>query len=80
MSTFYFVGGPTEGNQGAFFRRLAEVGGPPPGWQTYPHASGDGRALHLVQVDGKDAILAHLAQFDPIYERGPIVEVVSPER
>jgi hypothetical protein len=76
MKTYYFVGGPIEGQADAFRRRLAEVGGAPPGWQIYPHASGDGQALHVVASDTEASILAHLAQFDPIYERGPIVEVV----
>lgn len=81
--TYYFVGGPTAGHEEAFFRRLAEVGGLPPGWQIYPHASGDGRALHVVEVADEDAIVTHLAQFAPFYERGPITEVApqapSPE-
>ena len=78
--TYYFVGGPTEGHEEAFFRRLSEVGGLPPGWQIYPHASGDGRALHVVQVVDEDAILTHLAQFAPFYERGPIVQVATQTR
>jgi len=76
MKLFYFVGGPVEGQQDAFFRRLAEVGGSPPGWRLYPHVGQDGRALHLVEASGEEEIDAHLAQFGPIYERGPIVEVV----
>jgi hypothetical protein len=80
MKTFYFVGGPTEGHQDDFFRRLTEIGGLPPGWRIYPHATGDGRALHLAQADGEEAIVAHLALFDPIYERGPIVEVAPRDR
>lgn len=74
---FYFVGGPIEGKQDAFFRHLAEVGGPPPGWRLYPHVGGDGRALHLVEATSEGEIDAHLAQFGSIYERGPIVEVVA---
>jgi hypothetical protein len=76
MRTFYFVGGPLPGQAEAFFRRLAEGGGPPPGWQIYPHVIGDGQALHVVEADGEAAILAHLAQFGASYEHGPIVEVV----
>jgi hypothetical protein len=76
-SLFYFVGGPIEGQQDAFFRRLAEVGGSPPGWRLYPHVGGDGRALHLVEANNEGEIDAHLAQFGSIYERGPIVEVVA---
>jgi hypothetical protein len=75
--TYYFVGGPTEGHGDAFFRRLAEIGGSPQGWKIYPHASGDGRALHVVEVVDEDAILTHLAQFAPFYERGPIVEIAT---
>lgn len=75
---FYFVGGPIEGQQDAFFRRLAEVGGSPPGWRLYPHVGADGRALHLVDANNEGEIDAHLAQFGSIYERGPIVEVVAP--
>jgi hypothetical protein len=73
---FYFVGGPVAGRHEAFRRRLAEVGGSPPGWTIYPHATGDGRALHVVEADGEDAVLAHLRQFDPDYAYGTIVEVV----
>ena len=78
--TYYFVGGPTEGHEDAFFRRLTEAGGLPPGWQIYPHVSGDGRVLHVVEVVDEDAILANLAQFAPFYERGPIVEVATQKR
>jgi hypothetical protein len=77
LTTFYFVGGPTPGHGDAFFRRLAEVGGLPSGWQIYPHAGDDGRALHIVEAAGEEAILAHLALFAPFYERGPIVEVAQ---
>jgi hypothetical protein len=77
VATFYFVGGPTPGHGDGFFRRLAEVGGLPSGWQIYPHAGDDGRALHIVEAAGEEAILAHLALFAPFYERGPIVEVAQ---
>jgi hypothetical protein len=80
VKTYYFVGGPVEGEEEAFLRRLAQVGGSPLGWQIYPHASGDGLALHLVVSDGEEAILDHLMQFAPIYERSPIVEVVPRTR
>jgi hypothetical protein len=76
MKLFYFVGGPVEGQRDAFFKRLVEVGGSPPGWRIYPHVGRNGRALHLVEANSEDEIGAHLAQFDPIYERGPIFEVV----
>jgi len=75
MRTYYFVGGPTQGHEDSFFRRLAEIGGAPPDWQIYPHANGDGRALHVVEAASEAPIVAHLAQFEKIYERGPIVEV-----
>lgn len=80
VKLFYFVGGPAVGQQDAFFRRLAEVGGSPPGWRLYPHVGQDGKALHLVEAAGAEEIDAHLAQFGPIYERGPIVEVVLGDR
>ena len=80
MRLFYFVGGPTEGHREGFLRRLAEAGGSPPGWWIYPHARGDGQALHVVEADAEESILADLAQFDPIYQRGPIVEVVRSGR
>jgi hypothetical protein len=77
MKTFYFVGGPTPGRADDFFRRLAEAGGPPPGWQICPFASADGKSLHIVRVDSADAIAAHLAQFADIYESTPPVELVE---
>jgi hypothetical protein len=76
MRTYYFVGGPVDGQPDAFHRHLAEVGGPPRGWRIYPHATGDGQALHIVQSATLEPVLAHLAQFGPIYRYGPIVEVV----
>lgn len=76
MKTFYFIGGPVQGQQAAFFRRLAEVGGSPHGWQLYPHVGDDGRALHIVEASDEGEIGTHLGQFGSIYERGPIVEVI----
>lgn len=76
MKTYYFVGGPTEGQADAFRRRLLAIGGPPPGWQVYPHANRDGQALHVVRTEDEASILAHLAHFQSIYRRGPIVEIV----
>lgn len=76
MKTYYFVGGPLPGKTGEFFARLGALGGPPPGWQIHPHASGDGNALHLVQAGSPADITAHLDHFSDIYEHGPIVEVV----
>jgi hypothetical protein len=80
MRLFYFVGGPTAGNEEAFGLRLAELGGPPPGWQVHPFADGSGQALHLVTADAESAIDAHLANFAPHYERGPVIELVAGER
>ncbi len=77
MRTFYFVGGPTAGHAEEFFRRLDELGGPPPGWQLYPHADGDGRALHIVRAANEEAITAHLAHFSDIYEATPPTEVIE---
>ena len=76
MRTFYFVGGPINGQREAFLRRLSDIGGSPPGWRIYAHANRDGQALHIVETVSEASILAHIARFDPIYERGPIVEVM----
>jgi hypothetical protein len=78
MRRYYFIGGPTEGHQEEFFRRLDNVGGSPPGWRIYPHAAGDGQALHIVETDGEESILAHLAKLEPHYRHGPIVELHPP--
>ena len=80
MKTYYFVGGPTEGHEDSFFRRLAEMGGPPSDWRIYPHANGDGRALHVVEAESEVPIVTHLAQFEEMYERGPIIEVTRRPR
>ncbi len=56
MKKFYFVGGPKAGQAEEFFRRLAQIGGPPSGWRIYPHAIKDGKALHLVEVESQDEI------------------------
>jgi hypothetical protein len=77
MSTYYFVGGPLPGRMDEFRRRLDGAGGPPAGWRILAHASGDGRALHLVEADSREAILRHLALFEGIYACGEIVEVRS---
>jgi hypothetical protein len=71
------VGGPRAGEEGTFFAQLQSVGGAPAGWRIYPHAGPDARALHLVEAESEAPILAHLAHFGPIYERGPIVEVMQ---
>lgn len=76
MKKFYFVGGPKEGFTEEFFQRLGEIGGPPPGWQIYPHASHDGKALHIVEAETTNEILDHLQNFNDIYDRGEIIEIV----
>jgi hypothetical protein len=78
MKRYYFIGGPTPGHMDEFRRRLAACGGPPAGWLVLPHASGDGRALHLVEAESLEAILRHLANFEGIYAHDDIVEVRSP--
>jgi hypothetical protein len=77
MKTYYFVGGPRAGEEATFFARLESLGGVPHGWRIYRHAGTEGRALHLVESESEAPILAHLAHFDLIYDRGPIVEVVQ---
>lgn len=77
MALYYFVGGPTSGNRDEFFRRLAELGGPPERWKLYPHAGSDGRALHVVEADSEQDIADHLHNFADIYEHGKIIEVVE---
>ena len=74
MTTFYFVGGPKEGKEAEFFRRLATLGGAPAGWTIFPHAN-DASALPIVTASGAQEILDHLENFRDIYERGEIVEV-----
>ena len=80
MRLFYFFGGPTPGHEEAFGWRLAELGGPPPGWQVYPLADGSGQALHLVASEDVGSIDAHLANFAPDYDRGPVVELLPSRR
>lgn len=77
MPRFYFVGGPTPGHVHEFFERLAAIGGAPAGWQISPHASGDGKALHIVDAESDAAITAHRAQFAGIYEATPPVELAD---
>jgi hypothetical protein len=77
MKTFYFVGGPRPGDIQKFHRRLATVGGPPEGWQVYPHADGSGLALHMVATDNVDTIAEHLQHFAGIYQAGAVIEVVA---
>ena len=77
MKTYYFVGGPLLGKEEAFFTRLKALGGLPPGWQIYPHASGDGNALHIVTAVSPTDITAHLDHFTEIYQYGPVIEVLE---
>lgn len=79
MRTFYFVGGPREGHEADFLRRLEELGGVPSGWRIYPHVL-DRRALHVVVATSVQEVLDHLEHFRDIYEHGGIVEVKSPIR
>ncbi len=74
---FYFVGGPKEEFVEEFFRRLEANGGPPEGWTIYPHKSGDGKALHIVEGASRDDILEHISIFGDIYEMSDIVEVAG---
>jgi hypothetical protein len=62
MKTYYFAGGPQRGQRMTFFRPLAEIGGSPPDRSVYPHANGDGQALHVVDAETEDVILAHLIE------------------
>jgi hypothetical protein len=77
MKSYYFVGGPLSGRMDEFRRRLDDAGGPPPGWLILPHASGDGRALHVVQAESLDSVQRHLAHFAGIYAHDEIIEVVA---
>ena len=77
MRTYYFIGGPTPGNEQTFFRRLEVAGGLPAGWSIYPHVGGDGKALHIARAESADAITSHLALFADIYESTGPVEVID---
>ena len=77
MRTFYFVGGPRPGCEEVFLRRLQAAGGPPAGWSIYPHAGGDGKALHIARVESSAAIAAHLALFTTVYESTEPIEVID---
>ncbi|HSL42373.1 MAG TPA: hypothetical protein VK897_03005 [Anaerolineales bacterium] len=75
MKIFYFGGGPKPGYTEEFFQRLAQIGGSPVGWQIYPHAAEDGKALHIVNTDAVQIILDHLQHFDGTYEHSDIIEI-----
>lgn len=77
MKQFYFIGGPKVGKGDEFFRRLVGIGGTPPSWRIYPHASNDGKALHIAVVESQEEILVHLRRFDDIYEWGKIEEILG---
>ena len=77
MRTYYFIGGPTPGNELTFFRRLREAGGLPAGWSVYPHIVGDGKALHIARVEADDAIVAHLSLFADVCEANERVGVIE---
>jgi hypothetical protein len=74
------VGDRRGAREAEFGRRLAEIGGAPPGWQIYPLADGSGQALHLVAADDERAIDEHLAHFAPGYARGSIAELIGKEQ
>lgn len=80
MKKFYFVGGPKTGQSEEFFQRLDRIGGTPPGWQVYPHAAVDGKALHVADAESREVILDHLSIFEGIYERSEIVEIIERPR
>lgn len=75
MKLFYFVGGPREAQLKEFRRRLQSIGGTPPTWTIYPHASADGNALHVVRADSMEEITAHLQHFAGIYDHSQIIEI-----
>jgi hypothetical protein len=77
MKKFYFVGGPKSGQSEAFFRRLNQIGGSPPGWHIYPHTVNDDKALHIVDTESQDGILNHLQHFEGLYEWSEIVEIIE---
>ena len=77
MKLYYFVGGPLPGQMDEFRRRLERIGGSPAGWTIYPHASGDGKALHLVEAGSPQEIQDHLQHFSDIYEHSPIMEIID---
>ncbi len=77
MKKFYFIGGPKSGRSEEFFQRLDQVGGTPSGWCVYPHAAVDGKALHIANADSLGNILDHLGNFEGIYERSEIVEIIE---
>lgn len=75
MKRYYFVGGPKPDHVDEFFQRLQQLGGSPNGWQVFPHASGDGKALHLITAKTEKEILEHLQHFNDIYEHTDIIEI-----
>ncbi len=77
VKKFYFVGGPKQDRLEEFFTRLQTLGGSPSGWEIYPHANNDGKALHVIAATQIDDVLAHLIHFDDIYDRGNIIEIVE---
>jgi hypothetical protein len=75
MGLFSFIGGRSKDNTARFYRRLPEVGGPPPGWRLCPYVDQGGRPRHLIDASSEAEIEApSRARFGPIYGRGPIVE------
>ncbi|MFZ5644893.1 MAG: hypothetical protein ACOY46_15010 [Bacillota bacterium] len=77
MKKYYFVGGPKKGFVEEFFQRLDRIGGSPSGWSIYPHVESDGKALHIVNAKSRDEVLEHLEQFNDIYDRSEIIEIIE---
>lgn len=78
MKTYYFIGRPQPGKRAQFFEKLTEIGGTPPGWKIYPHVSGDGLALHLIEAESPEEIHAHLDHFAGMYTHAEFIEIDSP--
>jgi len=74
---YYFVGGPREDHIEEFFKLLKEKGGPPENWTVYPHANGDGKALHIIDGATREEVLEHLSSFMDIYEMSELIEVIN---
>ena len=69
------MGGPKAGHADEFFQRLTQIGGTPVTWQIYPHAAGDGKALHVIEAESLREILDHLRHFADIYDHTEILEI-----
>jgi len=74
---YYFIGGPKEEHMAEFFRLLTEKGGPPENWAVYPHANGDGKALHIIEGASVEDVLEHMSSFRDMYEMSDIIELIG---